>query len=169
MKIAQPISVIRRLIAAAASLFLLCTTGGAQTSDIPGAAALGSLVREQFDTNADGSIDTGEWQTGVASGFDSLDGNGDGSVTSAEVDLLAEPLREQFGDFGGALVAALVKAVVQNLDSDRDKTISRDEYTEETGKILKRLDVDGDGSVSEQELRSLPAKVLATQQGQGSK
>ena len=133
-------------------------------AEIPGTDALGSLIGEQFDTNSDGEIDTGEWNTGIANGFDLLDADGSGDVEAAEVDQLGDPIREQFGDFGGALVVALVKAVVLTLDTDKNKIVSREEYTKETEKFLHRLDVDGNGSVSEAELRSLPAKLLAKEE-----
>jgi Ca2+-binding EF-hand superfamily protein len=130
-------------------------------AEIPGVDALDSLIGEQFDTNADGEIDTDEWNTGIADGFDTLDADGSGDVEAAEIDELGDPIREQFGDFGGALVVALVKAIVLTLDTDKNKIVSREEYTRETEKFLNRLDVDGNGSVSEAELRSLPSKVLA--------
>ena len=134
---------------------------GTTQAEIPGADALGSLIGEQFDTNENGEIDTGEWNTGIANGFDSLDADGSGGVEAAEIDELGDPIREQFGDLGGALVVALVKAVVLTLDTDKNKTVSREEYNRETEKFLKKLDSNGDGSVSEAELRSLPAKLLA--------
>ncbi len=152
---------VRSLLTGIAVALLSLTPSQAE---IPGVDALGSLLGEQFDTNADGEIDTGEWNTGIANGFDSLDADGSGDVEAAEVDELGDPIREQFGDFGGLLVVALVKALVLTLDTDKNKIVSREEYTKETEKILQRLDTNGNGSVSEAELRSLPNKLLAKEE-----
>ena len=146
------------------SIALALFTLAPARAEIPGADALGTLIGEQFDTNSDGEIDTDEWNTGIADGFDSLDADGNGDVVASEVDQLGDPIREQFGDFGGVLVVALVKLIVMTLDTDKNKIVSREEYTKETEKILHTLDVDGNGSVSKAELRSLPDKLLAKEE-----
>jgi Ca2+-binding EF-hand superfamily protein len=129
-------------------------------SQIPGVNAIGDLIGEQFDTNEDGKIDNKEWQTGVNNSFDSLDADDNGSIEPGEIDELGEPIRKQFGDFGGALVVGLAHAIVDTFDTDNNKTVSREEYDKETKKFFTRLDVDDNGSVSEAELRSLPTKLL---------
>ena len=126
---------------------------------LPGGEGLAKLIMSQFDTNADKLLDAGEWQAGVAKGFDQMDTNGDGSITEGEIDGLTEEIAKETGDLAAGVVVALIKKVIMSLDADGSKTVSRKEYTGKAEGIFKKLDSDSDGKVTMAELEELPLRV----------
>jgi len=151
-----------RLAAVPASLgvALLLAFGSVTTpkalAEIPGLDALGGLVSEQFDKDSNDKISSTEWQAGIADGFDEMDTDGNGGLTSAELDQLADPIRDEFGDLGAMLVSALIKSVVLAFDTDKNQVVGRSEYTAGAKKVFSGLDSNGDDSVTEAELKKLP-------------
>lgn len=84
------------------------TLSGVHAVEVPGAGTLADLIM-RFDTNGDGKIDTGEWQTGVEASFDEIDTNRDGKITEAEIDALSGPLEGEVGSIVATLVPKLIK------------------------------------------------------------
>jgi Ca2+-binding EF-hand superfamily protein len=139
-------------------VFCLCLSHS--RAALPGADALAELITSQFDTNADSILDSGEWQGGVADGFDKMDQNSDGDIADAEVDALSGDIAKETGDIATVLVVALVKKVVFTLDADANKLVSKKEYIESAEGIFKKLDANNDGSVTQDELAELPTKAI---------
>lgn len=129
-------------------------------ADIPGLDDLGDLVRERFDTDSNNKISSTEWQAGIADSFDELDRDGNGNLTAAELDQLADPIRDKLGDLGAILVSALIKSAVLAFDTDKNQSVSRSEYNNGAKKVFSALDSNDDGSVTESELKKLPSILL---------
>lgn len=127
---------------------------------LPGVGALSELIIGEFDTNADGIIDSGEWQGGIERGFDELDQNGDSSLTGDEIDGLTGLIGRQIGETTAKLVVVIIRKVVMTLDIDKDNRVSRDEYGEKSRDMLGKIDADTDGNVTRAELDELPARLL---------
>lgn len=128
---------------------------------LPGAEPLAKLIDSQFDTNADNLIDAGEWQSGIADSFDKLDVNGDGGITGAEIDGLQEEIGNETGTgIASGLVTAIIKQILLSLDKNKDGTVSKQEYSEQSGAFFGKLDADTNGSLTQVELAALPAKIL---------
>ena len=113
----------------------------------PGTDTLAGLVLEHMDLNSDGLIDGGEWQQGIAGGFD-------------EIDALQGVISEATGDLGAKVAVLLIKKVLFSLDKNGDKLISRAEYMEGCEAIFKKLDANQDGQISKEELNDLPARLF---------
>lgn len=146
----------------ACALVLLVMFAAAPVSQaaIPGADLLVNLITKEFDSNADGIIDAGEWQSGCLLGFDQMDANQDGSISVAEIDALKGPIAEEMGDFGASVAVVLIKQILMALDKNGDKLISREEYSTGCEAFFKKLDANGDGQVSKAELAEMPTKLL---------
>ncbi len=130
-------------------------------ASFPGAEALAKLVESEFDLNADGKIDQGEWQAGVEKGFKEMDLDGDGLLSSKELDALNSPIAEEIGDFAGKIVAALIKNLVLTMDADKDGAVSLKEYSTLTDPLFARLDANKDSNVDSAELLELPMKMIS--------
>jgi hypothetical protein len=80
----------------------------------------------------------GDMQARLDRGFARADADGDGVVTTAELDALATE-----GGRGGRMLA--------RADADEDGRITRDEVRAAAAAMIARLDVDGDGVVTPEE------------------
>jgi len=129
-------------------------------AEIPGLDALGGLVSEQFDTDSNDKISSAEWHAGIGDGFKEMDSDGNGGLTSTELDQLAEPIRDEFGDLGAMLISALIKSALLAFDLDKNQSVSQREYDDGARKIFAGLDTNGDDSVTESELKNLPNILL---------
>lgn len=127
---------------------------------VPGAEALAKLIAQEFDTNADGLLDQGEWQNGIGGSFDKMDTNRDGSIKPEEVDAMGDDIAAEAGDIGGVVLVALIKQALLTLDQDGDKAVSRKEFDALTDGIFTKLDADKSASLTPAELSDLPVKML---------
>lgn len=143
----------------AVSLVLL----GAHTlrAAVPGGESLATLIAHEFDTNADGILDQGEWQGGITGSFDKLDTNRDGSIKPDEVDGLSDDIAAEAGDIGGVILVALIKQALLTLDQDGDKAVNRKEFDALTDGIFTKLDADKNASLTPAELSELPVKMVS--------
>jgi EF hand len=127
---------------------------------VPGADILGGLIARQFDSNSDGILDTGEWQSGIAASFDEMDANGDGSISGDDVDALKKSISDETGDLGATVAVALIKQIVMTLDKNSDMLVSKTEFADGAEGIFKKLDANKDAQVSKEELAELPTRLL---------
>jgi len=127
---------------------------------LPGAESLAGLITKQFDANGDSILDQTEWQTGIASGFQEMDGDGDGSTTALEIDSLAGSISKETGELAGKVVTVLIKQLVLTMDTDKDGAVSLKEYTTQATAIFSKLDVNKNGSVEQAELVELPKRLI---------
>jgi Ca2+-binding EF-hand superfamily protein len=127
---------------------------------LPGGDALAGLILTQFDSNSDGSVDAGEWQTGIARSFDDMDSDGDHQLTANEIDSLQSEIAKETGELAAGVVVALIKKVILTLDTDKDQAVSRKEYDANAVGFFKTLDADKNGTLSKSELADLPVKVI---------
>lgn len=142
-------------------LFLLAAlTTTALHAALPGGDALGGLITENFDDNADALVDRDEWLSGIGDSFTTLDANGDNAIVAAEVDGLRKDIATETGDGSAVLIVAIIKQLVLFLDTDKDQRVSREEYEALGGGIFAKLDADKDGKLGRAELAALPVKLL---------
>ena len=114
-----------------------------------------------------GSLRAQDEKSGQAEVFKRLDSNGDGKLTAEEIpadkrDFFDRALRSGDGDGDGALNAAeFARAFSAGRDSDRERdsrprrrpgSSSGSRSTPSAADFIKRLDKDGDGKVSSEEL-----------------
>ena len=123
---------------------------------------LADVMIEYLDTNGDHIIDIGEFQAGCARGFDEMDTDGDGFISTKELDALGGMLAKS-GE--NALVAAasgvLLASWIKTMDADGDGRVSREEFLKGCEKYFDKLDSDKDHKLTRDELMALPAKMLA--------
>ncbi|MBX7210335.1 MAG: hypothetical protein K1X78_18610 [Verrucomicrobiaceae bacterium] len=127
---------------------------------VPGADILGGLVLKHFDSNSDGSIDTGEWQGGMAASFTDMDLNRDGSVSGDDVDGLKKEMSDELGEVGATVAVALIKQIVLTLDKNADKVVTEKEFAEGGEAMFKKLDANNDSKLTKEELAEMPARLL---------
>jgi Ca2+-binding EF-hand superfamily protein len=133
-------------------------------------ARFAAHVFEMMDENNDGKITREEGQAAAKRLFDKLDLNGDGTITKAESDSGARAMRnEELGarfdaldaDHDGRLTSAEAQVppqVFQNLDTNKDKALSKEEFlarpdlrAEHRDFEFNRADGNHDGKVTREE------------------
>ena len=127
---------------------------------IPGADLLSGVILKNLDRDFDGKLDAAEWRDGTFDGFVEMDLDLDGSVVSAEIAHLAEPLSFDLGKVGAALCVKLIEQLFMTLDQDGDHRITRKEYDAGCAAIFQRMDTNADQILSKTELNELPARLL---------
>jgi len=125
---------------------LACTTAHAQTS------AVSPAVHDEMhamDTDQDGQLSATEHANGAKRMFDAADANGDDVLTAAEMHE-AHPTKAE-GDYGGLKSAAEKIAVI---DTDKDGKLTAAEHASGAHAIFLRMDTNGDGLVSADEMQA---------------
>ena len=137
------------------------------------AAALGgmALAGVSYADHRDGGhgmsfLDSGQLAVSAMEVFDAVDADGDGKLTQAEIDKARNDLHaahdadgdgnlalEEFEGLWHETTRPLTVRAFQMLDTDGDAVITRAEYDRPLAGIVKRLDRDGDGSLSMRESR----------------
>lgn len=151
---------MKSLLKSLALITLAAFAAAPLSAALPGAEPLAKLIVKEFDTNSDDSIDSGEWQRGIADNFQRIDANGDGSLQPDEPDTLNKDISEEMGELVAGLIIGLIKQGLLSLDSDGDKLISRKEYDTLSTSIFTKLDADKNNSLSLAELSELPVKMI---------
>jgi hypothetical protein len=143
-------------------IFLLAavTAGGTLHAALPGGDALGGLITENFDDNADALVDRDEWLGGIGDSFSTIDTSGDNAIVPDEIDGLRKEIATQTGDGTATLIVAIIKQLILLLDTDRNQSVSREEYEALGGGVFDKLDANKDGTLSRAELAALPVKLL---------
>ena len=113
-----------------------------------------------------GLLHKGQLAVSAMEMFDSIDADGDGKLTQAEIDRLRNDRHgthdtdgdgslslEEFAGLWHETTHPLTVRVFQMLDTDGDAVVSRAEYDRPLAGIVERLDRDGDGGLSMRDRR----------------
>lgn len=132
---------------------LLAATVGATALVAPMAEARGPggerPAFETLDLDGDGQVTAAELETLRDTRFAELDSNGDGEVTLDEFTARAE-----------GRAGERAQAIFARLDADGDGVLSRDVIEQgqrgpSAARMIERLDTDGDGAVSAEEFAAM--------------
>jgi EF hand len=141
-------------------LLLAALTSTTLHAALPGGDALGGLITDNFDENADAFVDRDEWLSGIGDSFSTIDASGDNAIVPDEVDGLRKDIATQTGDGTATLIVAIIKQLILLLDTDKNQSVSREEYEALGGGIFDKLDANKDGKLTRTELAALPVKLL---------
>jgi len=102
----------------------------------------GAQLFDAFDSNNDGKVTQAEVDATRKGKFDEFDANKDGKLTLAEYEeLWLSAMRDRMVDR------------FQFHDDDGDASVTLDEFQSRSSRMVMRLDENGDGEVTRQELR----------------
>lgn len=110
----------------------------------------GPIGHHKPDLNNDGVVTTAELLQHRQARFEKMDLNGDGFVTEAET---AE-VRAKMAAQRQKMHEEKAKARFSKTDLNGDGMISAEEFASEADQNIKRLDADGDGEISRQEMHA---------------
>lgn len=124
-------------------------------------AGMGFPSFAELDANADGALSMDELQAPLAERFAAIDGNGDGALSPEEMQAMRpmgkDGMRSPRGMKRGAVTPemrqARAEAIMERMDADGDGLLSLDELAAEPNadRIFERIDADGDGTISKEE------------------
>ncbi|RZJ32479.1 MAG: EF-hand domain-containing protein [Brevundimonas sp.] len=139
------------LLAAPAVMFLSASAAFAQTPPPPGAppeapqaGRQGGMAMGQLPRTADAIP---AWSERI---FGRLDANADGAVTGNELTILTQ---EPVASMGGGRL----RAMISRSDANRDARVSGEEFAAGATRAFERMDANGDGQLSDDELPQAPA------------
>ena len=135
-------------LAVAASCLVLAFGAGANDED----------KMQMMDTNKDGQVSASEHAAGAKSMFGRMDADGDGSVTAAEMDASQKSMPGHSGTHG---MSAADK--IRMIDADRDGVITASEHDKGSSNMFERMDSNGDGNLSFEEMQAPPQKPATEQ------
>jgi Ca2+-binding EF-hand superfamily protein len=105
----------------------------------------GARMMERLDTNKDGVIDRTEFMAARDDKFASMDGDGDGAITEAELEAAIARFHDEHGtDSGGKHRGP----DFGRLDADGDGAVTRTEFDDAAERMFARFDRNGDGVLS---------------------
>lgn len=122
-------------------------------------------VLARFDKNNDGKLDKEEAPERLKENFDRVDANKDGAINPDELRQAFQMMARQAGAGpSGRPSPEMLERMFTQADKNNDGKLSRDEIPAERremlGRLLERLDNDGDGAVTkEQFLRAMQQRM----------
>jgi hypothetical protein len=133
------------------------------------ALAAGSLVlafgagadedkMQMMDANKDGVVSASEHAAGARSMFGKMDADGDGRVTAAEMDAAHKGMPGHAGTHG---MSSADK--IKTIDADHDGVITSSEHEKGSSSMFERMDANGDGNLSFEEMQAPPQKPMTEQ------
>ena len=133
---------MKKLLLAAALAGTMLGGAAIAGQDAPQGRGAGMMMRA--DTNGDGNISRAEFTAQAEARFARMDKNGDGFITADEMSG-----RSGRGP-GGGLMAA---------DTDQDGKISRAEFMAQSSERFAKLDTNGDGQISGDEMKAMMERM----------
>jgi Ca2+-binding EF-hand superfamily protein len=130
-----------------------------------GAACLAGLAWGQqraasefavMDGNGDGKISRQEHAAGARKMFETMDADGNGIVTAAEMDAAQPQIKSSKPTAGELTSADKIKAV----DQDQDGVLTRAEHAAATRIMFEKMDVNRDEALSADEMAAGHATML---------
>lgn len=133
---------------AALGLAMLATTATAhddQKGGKRGGPRGPQIEFSEIDTDSDGKITQAEMDAHRQARFDAMDTNSDGSLSTEELLAAREGAKEK-----------RMARMIQRMDANNDGVLTVDEMGPkgDKGDMFAKLDTDGDGAISEEEMNS---------------
>ncbi len=100
-----------------------------------------------MDKNSDGMVSAEEHDTGASLMFTTLDADNNGSVTAAEMEAGKSAMGHDMDNMSTA-------DKIKMIDGNSDGMISSDEHVTGTQAMFKKMDTDGNGSLSASEMQA---------------
>jgi Ca2+-binding EF-hand superfamily protein len=94
------------------------------------------------------SMTADEFDTRTRERFARLDKNSDGVIDSAEAEAAVGQRRDRWRGFG----ERMRQRFANRFDADRDGKVSRQEFADRAGRMFDRLDLNGDGRITDDDL-----------------
>lgn len=129
-----------------------------------------------MDKNGDGQITAAEHSAGAMAKFTKMDANKDGMVNAAELDAAHQGMMgkdhdqmsrsegdksyDRAGDKTGKMTTSAQKLAA--MDADKDGAVSGEEHAAFAQKMFSKIDKDGDGTLTAQEVREGRATMTAS-------
>ena len=113
---------------------------------------------QMMDANKDGMVSASEHAAGARSMFGKMDADGDGRVTAAERDAAHKGMPGHAGTHGKSS-ADKIKVI----DEDHDGVITSSEHEKGSSSMFERMDANGDGNLSFEEMQAPPQKPMNEQ------
>ncbi len=136
-------------------------TAIAAVAILGGTALAGASHADHRNSGGLNFLDEGQFEVTGLEIFDTIDADGDGALTQAEIDKLLSDRHathdanadgnldlEEFSGLWQEAMRPLTVRAFQMLDTDGDGIVTRAEYDRPFARIVERLDRDGDGSFS---------------------
>jgi len=124
------------------------------------ALAFGAAAHEDemqmMDSNKDGMISPAEHAAGARRMFQEMDADHDGKVTAAEMDAMHAQMKP--ADTSGPSMSSAEK--IKTIDKDNDGVLTAAEHEAGSREMFAKMDANGDGSVSADELRAGHEKMM---------
>ena len=133
---------MKKLLLAAALAGTMLGGAAIASQDAPRGRGGGMMMRA--DTNGDGNISRTEFTAQAEARFARMDKNGDGFITADEMNG-----RGGRGPGGGLMSA----------DTDQDGKISRAEFMAQSSERFAKLDANGDGQISGDEMKAMMERM----------
>ncbi|MXU63840.1 EF-hand domain-containing protein [Oceanomicrobium pacificus] len=120
----------------------------------------GGMDFSTLDTDGDGFVTEAEIAAAHAARFAEADTNGDGAIDADELKAAMDARHAEREARRAEGADARLQKMIERLDTDGNGTLSAEEMQPRgTGRMFERLDTDGDGKISQAELEAAKDKM----------
>jgi Ca2+-binding EF-hand superfamily protein len=118
--------------------------------------AMQAMIK-QLDTNNDTKVDSGEWQSTLGRGFDALDQDRNGTVTTAEIQAVQKPLVQHIGELGSLAAVSIVTQLLGM--TEKAPNCTRADYDRRAQALFTKLDANTNAELDPSEFSALPQAI----------